>query len=71
MFPVGQHHPRWKDTVVFCTKTRDLERQLYSNEWNVAGTEDFRVEELNSQLDEWSAGRYDWTEEMRTDDEEI
>lgn len=54
-----------------CTKTRDLERQSYSNKWNVAGTEDLGVKEGNSLLDRRSAGRYDWREEMRLDDEEI
>lgn len=57
--------------AVVCTKTRDLERQSYSNKWNVAGTEDLGVKEGNSLLDRRSAGRYDWREEMRLDDEEI
>lgn len=63
----GRHHPKWKDTAVVCTKTRDSERQLYSSKWNMAGAEDLGVKDLNGQLDGWSVGR----EDMRTDDEEI
>lgn len=49
-------------------KEGHMQRQgKWSSKWTMARTQDFKVKERDSQLDRWSAGRYDRKEEMGTD----